>query len=385
MFIVCLTIASVSYGMIGRHLWHHMKSTAASNRELERLQRYTRPEKELDPPRISQSKDFSSEGTSQEVRHYSASDDETDNDNRVVLSGEQHSRDYSEVFSNLQLSVINQRVNHGGLILKDKLKNSRLPSTPPVQDSEESCFRSSSEDEGAEVGSSDRHEADHSGDRLDIEDSDLEGSATKATNAEMITPLGAGAGAESDTITTEPRMNSSHPRKSKPIFRTDWSEAKHSATEELVSVLSVSRSSRKLHEIASVLSMSRSSRKLHRRTTLMMFALAAVSFVNYVPYIVVAALLRGKDALDVDDRLWNLEQIALRSYFINSAVNPLVYGFCSKRLRKELYRLFTSKRKYLSPPPFFFPSYARPSEGFFFFVFSVSLSFSSFLSLSLSL
>ena len=79
----------------------------------------------------------------------------------------------------------------------------------------------------------------------------------------------------------------------------------------------------------------------------MMFALAAISFVNYVPYVVVAALLRGKDALDVEGWVLNLEQIALRSFFINSAVNPLVYGFCSMKFRKELYHFFSSKRKYL--------------------------------------
>ena len=329
-YFIGLIVVGVSYGMIGRHLWHHKKSTAASNRAGGSCQRNTQPEKELDPPGTSQSKDISSVKTSQEARKYTASDDETDNDNLVVLSGEQHSRDYSEVFSNLQLSVINQRVNHRGLILKDKLKNSRLSSTP-IHDSEERCFSSSGQDEGAEVESSDRHEAGHSADRPDIEDSNLEGRDTKAINAEMITPLGAGAGAESDTITTEPRMDSSHPLKQKPKFKQYWNKAKPSATKKIKSASKISRSSR----------------KLHRRTTLMMFALAAISFVNYVPYVVVAALLRGKDALDVEGWVLNLEQIALRSFFINSAVNPLVYGFCSMKFRKELYHFFSSKRKYL--------------------------------------
>ena len=78
-------------------------------------------------------------------------------------------------------------------------------------------------------------------------------------------------------------MDSSHPLKQKPKFKQYWNKAKPSATKKIKSASKISRSSR----------------KLHRRTTLMMLALAAVSFVNYVPYIIVAALLRGKDALDV--------------------------------------------------------------------------------------
>ena len=145
----------------------------------------------------------------------------------------------------------------------------------------------------------------------------------------MISPLGAAAGAESDTITTEPRMDFSHPLKQKPNFKPGLNKTKRSTTRK-----------------KAALKIPHSSKKIHKRTTLMMFVLTAMFIVSYLPYIVMAALLRGKDALDVEGWLLNLEQIALRSFFINSAVNPLVYGFCSMRFRKELYRFFCSKRKY---------------------------------------
>lgn len=92
---------------------------------------------------------------------------------------------------------------------------------------------------------------------------------------------------------------------------------------------------------------SKASKKITRRTTLMMFVLTATFIVSYLPYIVMAALHKGKDRLDVGIWLLNAEQIALRSFFLNSAVNPFIYGFCCGRFRQELRSLLCSISEYL--------------------------------------
>ncbi|KAL8623705.1 hypothetical protein ACOMHN_004770 [Nucella lapillus] len=84
-------------------------------------------------------------------------------------------------------------------------------------------------------------------------------------------------------------------------------------------------------------------KKVPTRTTLMMFVLAAMFVVSYLPYLFMAALFRGRDMTGADFWARNLHQIALRSFFINSAVNPLVYSFCSVRFREECRHLLGRK------------------------------------------
>ncbi|XP_076457312.1 uncharacterized protein LOC143291325 [Babylonia areolata] len=81
-------------------------------------------------------------------------------------------------------------------------------------------------------------------------------------------------------------------------------------------------------------------KKIPTRTTLMMFVLTVVFIVNYLPYLLLVSLRSrlGMEVLVAGLGL-NGYHIALRSYFINSAVNPLVYSFCSARFRQECRRL----------------------------------------------
>ncbi|XP_076469979.1 uncharacterized protein LOC143300269 [Babylonia areolata] len=73
-------------------------------------------------------------------------------------------------------------------------------------------------------------------------------------------------------------------------------------------------------------------------TTLMMFVLTSLFIVNYLPHLIVS-ILRALSEVYVDegagDLAFNGYSIALRSYFVNSAANSIVYGFCSARFRRE--------------------------------------------------
>ena len=85
-------------------------------------------------------------------------------------------------------------------------------------------------------------------------------------------------------------------------------------------------------------------RKIPTRTTFMMFVLTAVFIVNYLPYLIIVSLRAALDMeLLVDTLGLNVYHIAIRSYFINSAANPLVYSFCSARFRLEFQRFFGCK------------------------------------------
>ncbi|KAL8623713.1 hypothetical protein ACOMHN_004777 [Nucella lapillus] len=86
-------------------------------------------------------------------------------------------------------------------------------------------------------------------------------------------------------------------------------------------------------------------KKIPTRTTFMMFVLTVIFIVNYLPYLLLVSLRSrmGLDAL-VGTLGLNGYHISLRSYFLNSAVNPLVYSFCSARFRQECRRLFHCKR-----------------------------------------
>ncbi|KAK7091590.1 muscarinic acetylcholine receptor gar-3-like [Littorina saxatilis] len=76
------------------------------------------------------------------------------------------------------------------------------------------------------------------------------------------------------------------------------------------------------------------------RTTLMLFVLTVVFVVNYLPYLVMEVLYQVFSEEEVADIDINLRYITLRSFYINSAINPLVYSFCSCRFRHECRQLF---------------------------------------------
>ena len=83
-------------------------------------------------------------------------------------------------------------------------------------------------------------------------------------------------------------------------------------------------------------------------TTLMMFVLTAIFVVNYLPHLTILALRAVSDGVGEGlgtGWLLNAYNVGLRSYFMNSAVNSLVYGFCSARFRQECRTLFCGRRR----------------------------------------
>ena len=85
-------------------------------------------------------------------------------------------------------------------------------------------------------------------------------------------------------------------------------------------------------------------RKIPTRTTFMMFVLTAVFVVNYLPYLTLVSLRVAMRLERLVEMLGlNVYHLGVRSYFINCAVNPLVYGLCSARFQREFRRLFRCK------------------------------------------
>ena len=87
-------------------------------------------------------------------------------------------------------------------------------------------------------------------------------------------------------------------------------------------------------------------RKIPSSTTFMMFILTAIFVVNYLPHLIIISLRAVSDDLQKGLTGWTLNayNIGLRSYFMNCAVNSLVYGFCSARFRQECRALCGRRR-----------------------------------------
>ncbi|XP_076465826.1 uncharacterized protein LOC143297389 [Babylonia areolata] len=81
---------------------------------------------------------------------------------------------------------------------------------------------------------------------------------------------------------------------------------------------------------------SRRTRTLTNRTTLMLFILTVIFFINYLPYLLTVVLRTvGSEEQLVRHLGLNLYFILLRTIYMNSAVNPFVYTFHLPRFRKE--------------------------------------------------
>lgn len=74
------------------------------------------------------------------------------------------------------------------------------------------------------------------------------------------------------------------------------------------------------------------------RTTFMMFIVTLVFMVTFAPYCVIA-LLRNLNSFDNYNTMSNVEksvfQLFLRSYFLSSAINPIIYNFLNRYFRKR--------------------------------------------------
>ncbi|XP_070209706.1 thyrotropin-releasing hormone receptor-like [Littorina saxatilis] len=81
-----------------------------------------------------------------------------------------------------------------------------------------------------------------------------------------------------------------------------------------------------------------------KSTTIMMFVLTVMFVSTYLPYLVIKMLDQRTSGEFTRSLDLNLSLIGLRFHFINSAVNPIVYCFCSRRFRYECRRLFWDKR-----------------------------------------
>lgn len=74
-----------------------------------------------------------------------------------------------------------------------------------------------------------------------------------------------------------------------------------------------------------------------RRTTLMLFLITVVYLLSFLPYLILMVVKAlDKDSLSGRGDGWEMaHNILLRSYFINSMANPIIYSFCSRTFRKE--------------------------------------------------
>ncbi|GFO46202.1 neuropeptide ff receptor 2 [Plakobranchus ocellatus] len=83
-------------------------------------------------------------------------------------------------------------------------------------------------------------------------------------------------------------------------------------------------------------------RRSLNRTTLMLFIISAVYIIGFLPFL---ALMSWKSAdpesfKSLDDFQLALYNLFLRSYFLNCAANPVIYGICDITFRKECKELF---------------------------------------------
>ena len=74
------------------------------------------------------------------------------------------------------------------------------------------------------------------------------------------------------------------------------------------------------------------------RTTVMLFAVTIAYFISFLPFIIIVILRMARSGLyeslsDVEKSIWNF---FLRSYVMNCAVNPVLYGFLNKDFRAKM-------------------------------------------------
>ncbi|ESP02670.1 hypothetical protein LOTGIDRAFT_171870 [Lottia gigantea] len=88
------------------------------------------------------------------------------------------------------------------------------------------------------------------------------------------------------------------------------------------------------------------SRKIKNRTTLMLVAISLVFILSCLPYLSISVMKRldSEYVSSLTEFQLKVHNIFLRSYFINSAANPIIYSFFNARFRTEVMGLFCPSR-----------------------------------------
>lgn len=77
-----------------------------------------------------------------------------------------------------------------------------------------------------------------------------------------------------------------------------------------------------------------------KKTTLMLFAITVVYVVSFLPFLALATHRASVKVRNINNHLEALYQLAIRSYLVNSAVNPFIYSFFNDSFRNECKKLF---------------------------------------------
>ncbi|XP_067664478.1 D(1) dopamine receptor-like [Haliotis asinina] len=114
-----------------------------------------------------------------------------------------------------------------------------------------------------------------------------------------------------------------------------------SATTSKSAKLSAGTKSKGPHNMTKSSSTS-SPRQKGQKTTFMLFLITLVFVLSFLPHLgLMATRAANKHVFDdLRGTAMTAYNLFLRSYFINSASNPIIYSFCNEHFRRELYRLW---------------------------------------------
>ncbi|XP_046340259.2 neuropeptides capa receptor-like [Haliotis rufescens] len=88
----------------------------------------------------------------------------------------------------------------------------------------------------------------------------------------------------------------------------------------------------------------------YRKTTLMLFLISLVFILTYLPHLVLIAVIISKNKVLISSShrlsgpLNVAYNIGVRSYFISSASNPMIYSYCNMKFRHAAMSIFKRKR-----------------------------------------
>ncbi|KAL5018224.1 hypothetical protein ScPMuIL_003946 [Solemya velum] len=78
-----------------------------------------------------------------------------------------------------------------------------------------------------------------------------------------------------------------------------------------------------------------------KKTTLMLFVITVVYIITFLPFFVMVTYRAMNPKFTSLGASWEaIYQLTLRSYLINSAINPIIYSFCNGVFRNECKKLF---------------------------------------------